>query len=69
MNFFNNKGCGICFEIVTEKEISLIAILDKKEYATVRCLNKREQCWESGRYFKNFEDAYSDYKQRLKQVI
>lgn len=64
MKFFNNKGCGVCFEIATKNNISLVAILDKNEYATVLNLNKRKECWESGNYFADFEDAYKDYRAR-----
>lgn len=67
MNFFNNKGCGVCFEIETRNGISLVAILDKQEFATVLCLNKAKECWECGHYFKELKDAYRDYQKR--QVI
>lgn len=69
MEFFNNKGCGVCFEIAKkitkQNTISLVAILDKNEFATVLNLDKRGERWECGNYFSDFEDAYADYKERV----
>ncbi|MCH5157458.1 MAG: hypothetical protein J1G02_06265 [Clostridiales bacterium] len=68
MNFFYNKGCGVCFEVATkntrQQKISLVAILDKNQYATVLNLDKAKERWECGHYFSDFEAAYDDYLER-----
>lgn len=66
VSVIDNAGCGKCLLLAEKKGIGLIASPEKGEII-VACMDKENpNLWHSGTYFKYYDCALLEFKERTK---
>lgn len=65
-----NEGCPIIDEFIAgERSIVLACKPDTKEYVTWRTTPTRKRGFDNGHYFRNFHQAYKDFRERSHGIL